>query len=109
MPRAKERRIEATYGLTAAQYDALYAKQAGRCAGCRRANGGSKRLAVDHDHTCCPGKTSCGQCVRGLLCDTCNRILGHARDSTGYFERMADYLRSSPTGWRSGYGQHGRV
>lgn len=106
--RRKGARVQATYQLTPEAYRALYEAQAGRCAGCRRATGGSKRLAVDHDHTCCPGPTSCGQCVRGLLCDTCNRMLGHFRDSPESFERMAAYLRRSPTGWTSGRGSAGR-
>jgi hypothetical protein len=28
---------------------------------------------VDHDHACCQKKNrSCGKCIRGLLCHTCN-------------------------------------
>lgn len=25
-------------------------------------------LCIDHDHDCCPGKYTCGKCVRGVLC-----------------------------------------
>jgi hypothetical protein len=35
-------------------------------------------IHVEHDHACCQRKNrSCGKCVRGLLCHTCNIALGH--------------------------------
>jgi len=95
--RTKAKRVENTYSITSEQYDELYRAQGGRCFGCRRATGASKRLAVDHDHACCPGPKSCGKCVRGLLCDYCNRTLGHYRDDPAAFERMAGYLRHWPS------------
>lgn len=50
------------------------------------------RYAVDHDHACCPGRKSCGECVRGVLCHSCNRVLGIFRDSPARFQAAADYL-----------------
>jgi hypothetical protein len=66
--------------LTIQQYDTLLAAQNGVCAICKQPNSNEKRLSVDHDHRCCPGKRSCGRCVRGLLCTNCNHALGKFRD-----------------------------
>lgn len=67
------------FGITLEQYDALLAHQGGTCAGCGTdACKTGRRLAVDHDHACClPNRGSqtagaCGNCVRGILCLSCN-------------------------------------
>ena len=74
------RRTEATYGLTAQEYQAIYEAQGGHCFICRRATGKTKRLAVDHEHDRLgcdhPRKQGCHLCVRALLCGPCNQILG---------------------------------
>lgn len=31
-----------------------------------------RSLHVDHDHKCCDGITTCGNCVRGVICNGCN-------------------------------------
>lgn len=82
--------IEATYGITADEYQSLYEFQGGRCAICRIASGKARRLAVDHDHSL-EGRES----VRGLLCGPCNfDLLGrHDKDS---LERAIDYLDNPP-------------
>lgn len=86
---AHGRRVETTYGITEAQYWAIYEYQDGRCFICRRASGRRKRLAVDHDHTT-------GE-VRGLLCGTCNlRVIGHLRDDVEALQRAIAYLLDPP-------------
>lgn len=89
---------EAQFSLGPGGYDKLLAAQGGACAGCGRVPGPrAKRLAVDHDHTCCSGTTSCGRCVRGLLCHRCNDVLAHMRDDPEKLIRLARYLREWPS------------
>jgi recombination endonuclease VII len=71
------------YNLTTEQYEEMVAAQDGKCAACgnpetalKPKSDEVKRLAVDHDHGCCPGYKSCGNCIRGLLCARCNVMEG---------------------------------
>jgi hypothetical protein len=49
-------------------------------------------LAIDHDHSCCPGAFSCGRCFRGFLCLPCNSLLGMADDQPARLQAAARYL-----------------
>jgi hypothetical protein len=49
-------------------------------------------FALDHDHSCCPGGTSCGECLRGLLCQHCNAAIGHLGDSSATIASAVRYL-----------------
>ncbi|QRY51818.1 endonuclease VII domain-containing protein [Mycolicibacterium septicum] len=93
---SREKRWASVYSITGEQYAAILESQGGTCAWCGRANGRTKALAVDHDHACCDGPTSCGECVRGLLCSPCNVHLGYLRDSIEAAERLVKYLKSPP-------------
>lgn len=97
------RRTISQYGLTPGEYDRLMELQGGACAIC----GGKRayRLNIDHDHSCCPGKTSCGECVRGLLCRNCNKILALLKDDAKTFRSMADYLENWPSRQLPGHKQ----
>lgn len=84
------------HGMTVEQYQALYDSQSGRCAICGRAD---KRLVIDHwhGHGCervntSGGTTHCAECVRGLLCGTCNTFIGHAFDDPLLLRRAIAYL-----------------
>jgi hypothetical protein len=80
------------YNLTVDQYVDMLKEQDSVCKICKQPD--SKRLSVDHDHSCCSGTYSCGKCVRGLLCSYCNRTLGLAKDDPQILRTMAEYLES---------------
>ncbi len=97
-----EAHVARTFSLPTGMYQKLYEAQGGLCAICgltTGASGKSKRMPVDHDHKCCPGPTSCGKCIRGLVCGKCNEILGYYRDDPGCFLRGAAYLEWPPA-WK---------
>lgn len=80
--------------LTPDSFIALLESQNGRCAICPAVEpGGSGYWHVDHDHACCPGEYSCGECIRGLLCFSCNTGLGKFGDSADRLIKAAKYLR----------------
>ena len=84
------------YGLTAARYDVMLAAQGGGCAVCgTTVPGGRGAFHVDHDHACCPGRKSCGKCIRGLLCARHNTALGLLDDSVENLMSAAAYLLRS--------------
>jgi len=85
-----------TYGLRSGEYAALKAAQGGVCFICTRATGAVRRLAVDHDHALERAGLPMRQTVRGLLCKTCNKMLGFMRDDPLAFERAAAYLNNPP-------------
>lgn len=85
--------IERTYGLTKEGYENLLESQGGVCAICKNPPG-SRSLYVDHDHSCCSGNTSCGQCVRALLCNNCNIAIAHFKDSPELMIAGASYILS---------------
>ena len=75
---------------------ALYYEYDGKCAICGTTDpntGKGAAFHVDHDHRCCPGRTSCGKCVRGILCQLCNRIIGMLHDNPEEVEAVLAYLR----------------
>jgi hypothetical protein len=50
-----------------------------------------KKLDVDHCHN--SGK------VRGILCNPCNNMIGHAKDSVAALRAAADYLEKNADGY----------
>lgn len=77
------------HGISVEKYAEMYDQYNGKCWVCldREAE------QIDHNHDCCPGKVGCQDCVRGLLCGPCNRMLGHASDNPEILSRAVEYLR----------------
>lgn len=87
--RARDQALRRTFGITAEDYDRMHAAQGGLCAICeqpeRVMRGGQRlTLAVDHCH-------STGA-VRGLLCTTCNTLIGKAGDSPEILRNAIAYI-----------------
>ena len=66
------------YKMTPEDYDALFEKQKGCCAICKTEQSGhnvTEHLLVDHNHITNE--------VRGLLCSSCNLMIGKAKADAG--------------------------
>ncbi len=85
------------YGI---DFNVMWAKQQGLCAVCGEPMlPRGKQLTsvvVDHDHACCAGRQSCGECVRGQIHKQCNNLLGASKDNFQVLRKAADYLEQ----WR---------
>lgn len=85
----RDKQLRREFGITLADYDRMHAAQNGRCAICkqpeRAMRGGKPRaLAVDHCHAT--------GAVRGLLCGSCNPMIGYAGDSPEILRAAIGYI-----------------
>ena len=75
---------ESKYGVTPIDFEHLNTAQNGLCAICNQPPS-RKNLDIDHNH-----KTGT---VRGLLCSSCNLVIGKMKDDPTLLEAAAAYLR----------------
>lgn len=78
-------------GLSRAEFKALYAAQGRLCGICKHPPATSKATHLDHCH-------STGR-IRGVLCASCNKGLGHFRDDPALIRTAAHYLETADTGY----------
>lgn len=88
----KDQRIKRVYGLSPSALKRKMSEQGQACSICKEPL--LSGIHIDHDHACCTGKSSCGKCVRGLLCEDCNRGLGSFRDVPSRLRSAALYLET---------------
>lgn len=98
----KKRRVSLSHhGLTLENWFELWNFNNGRCWFCGFdpiANGDNRfrSLHIDHDHSCCHDSTkgrgakSCGKCIRGLLCYSCNLMIGGYENCKGTMPEIAE-------------------
>jgi hypothetical protein len=75
------------YRLTIENYLEILDRQNGLCAICEK----NKKLYVDHDHSCCPDKVTCGRCVRGLVCQKCNMMMHYIDECNDLLDKAIEY------------------
>ncbi len=74
-------KLRDNYGMTIADYDAMYVRQQGKCAICQD---WYEKLHIDHDH----GTKK----VRELLCHGCNTGIGYLREDVVRIEAAKHYI-----------------
>lgn len=78
--------LKMKYGITLEEFEALWKKQNGLCAICKRPLTRRKHgYSVDHNH-----KTNK---IRGLLCGNCNFLLGNSHENPQILEQAILYLQ----------------
>jgi hypothetical protein len=87
--RIRDRDLQRIYGITLEQWDKQFESQGNRCAICGTDKPGKRNnWSTDHNHA--DGE------VRGILCHTCNMILGLSEDSIDRLEKAIAYLQNPP-------------
>jgi protein-arginine kinase activator protein McsA len=90
----KSEKLQLRYGLTYEQWENMRHAEDYRCMICNISEDElGKKLDVDHCHN--SGK------VRGVLCNPCNTMLGHARDNIQILESSVKYLKEQGGGYKS--------
>ncbi len=93
--KARHKKWRLRFRITPEQYAAMLVLQRGVCAICyekektKDVNGKRRHLCVDHNHAT--------GAKRGLLCMTCNTLLGYVKDDPRVLREAIKYLKKHET------------
>lgn len=90
--------LKKNYGIDTKKYEEMLKLSNNGCYICGKTKeqNNNKYLSVDHNHACCnTNKGCCGKCVRGILCDTCNRAVGLLQDNPKNAMAVAKYIQNN--------------
>ena len=89
----KNEKLQLRYGLTYEQWEDIRETENYCCMICNISEDElGKKLDVDHCHA--------SSKVRGVLCNLCNTMLGHARDNIQLLESATQYLKINGGGYK---------
>jgi len=86
----KNEKLRATFGISLDEYKSKLIQQRGVCAICGQPEtalgrtGKIKMMSVDHNHET--------NQIRGLLCDSCNHMIGNAHEDVSVLDSAIRYL-----------------
>jgi len=89
------------HGMRPEDWAALWEAQQGLCYLCGEELELAAKIAIDHDHGCCPPQTSFAACRRGLAHEACNLGIGKAGDDPDRLRRWADALEAAQQAYRA--------
>ena len=109
------KKLKSRYNISLEIYENLMILQEHKCAICKKPfienesdlNGFAIQLEsprIDHNHNCCGNGSSCGQCVRGLLCGRCNIGIAHFNDDILILQNAINYIQYPPMKFIDGVG-----
>lgn len=83
----RSRKLKFNYGITLQERDDMLLAQNSRCALCKTEDPGAKGWCVDHCHAT--------NKVRGILCNSCNLMLGYSKDRAETLAAAIKYLKGN--------------
>ena len=88
----KKAKLLYKYKMSVSVFEELLSAQGNKCSICKQYFKNDTDTCIDHNHSCCNSKLTCGKCTRGILCRRCNVALGGFRDDTTILKNAIKYL-----------------